>query len=89
MRTYEFHNIAEVHIVDGDQIEIITVQDDRLDELRPFSQPISDQQWLVGEISPISKTLRDIEYHKLQRMIEGYVAILKSGQHHSQLTAKV
>ena len=81
MRSYIFHCISEVEIVDGSSRTIIRVKDDRLDELRPFSKLISQKQWEVGELHAVREKRRsDTEYAKLQGMLEIYVKIMMQGE---------
>lgn len=81
MKSYIFHCISEVEVVDGSSRTIIRVKDDRLDELRPFSEIISRQQWEVGELHAVREKRRsDTEYARLQGMIEIYAEIMMQGE---------
>lgn len=80
MKEYKFYSIAEVRIVDDDKETVITVRDDRLDELRPLSQVISRAQNILEEINPPRAQRPATEaYWRLQGMIEVYVAAMMSG----------
>lgn len=81
MKEYKFHCISEVEITDGLNRTVIRVKDDRLDELRPFSEIISRQQWEVGELHAVrEKSRSDTEYARLQGMIEIYAKMMTQGE---------
>lgn len=81
MDRYIFHCISEVEITDGLNRTIITVKDDRLDELRPFSEIISRKEWEVSEMHPVKEKRRmDEECMRLQGMIEIYAEMMKQGE---------
>ena len=85
MKDYSFLHVGEVRICDGTKRTAITVDDDRLDELRPFSQAVSAQEHIVNQMDlQAGDFLAAREVGKLQGMIELYTAIMMNGKYHMQ-----
>ena len=79
-KEYEFHHIADVRVIDeaANTMEMITVSDDKLDDLRPYSKILFEQEWKIYTMrSNQMWKLAAYERQVFQIMIKIYAEIMK------------
>ena len=77
MKEYTFHSISELEKRENHKRTILTVKENRLDELRPYSKIISSQEWELMETKP---RYSEPEYFRLQGMLSIYEEIIRQGE---------